>query len=67
MKERALYDLANQPFSPVNILNEIATSTGSFKDGRQLTSILIADCDGSTLHFQRDEDKLLCHIESLMD
>jgi hypothetical protein len=51
MKERMVYDLANQPFGPVNILNEVATSTGTFKDGRQLTSILIADSDGNTLHF----------------
>ena len=67
MKETQVYDLANQPFSPINILNEISSYTGTFKDGRQLTSILITDTDGSSIHYQRDEDKLMSHIESLMD
>ena len=56
MKERQVYDLASQPFSPVNIINEIAAHTGTFKNGKQLTSILIADVNGNTLTFQRDED-----------
>lgn len=67
MKERMVYDLASQPFSPINIINEIAQHTGCFKNGRQLTSIFIADSDGKTLTFQRDEDLLMGHIESLTD
>jgi hypothetical protein len=34
MKERMVYDLAAQPFSPINIINEIAAHTGTFKNGR---------------------------------
>jgi hypothetical protein len=67
MKERLVYDIAEQPFSPINIINEIASQTGTFKTGRQLTSILIADINGNTLTFQRDEDLLMQHIESLVD
>ena len=67
MKERLVYDIAEQPFSPINIINEIASQTGTFKSGRQLTSILIADTNGNTLTFQRDEDLLMQHIESLAD
>ena len=32
-----------------------------------MTSILIADTAGNTLTFQKDEDTLISHIESLMD
>ena len=67
MKERQVYDLASQPFSPVNIINEIAAHTGTFKNGKQLTSILIADVNGNTLTFQRDEDQFMAHIESVAD
>jgi len=34
MKERLVYDIADQPFSPINIINEIASQTGTFKNGR---------------------------------
>ena len=50
-KERAVYDLAEQPFSPVNILNQIMENTGNFHHGRQQTSILITDTDCNTLTF----------------
>jgi hypothetical protein len=66
MKERMAYDLADQPFAPQNIINQIATFTGSFP-GRQLTSILIVDTEGKTLTFQRDEDLLISHIASVSD
>jgi len=59
MKERLVYDLADQPFSPINIINEIAAQTGTFKNGRQLTSIMIADINGNTLTFKKDEDLLV--------
>jgi hypothetical protein len=55
MKETMVYDLDNQPFSPINIINEIAAHTGTFKQ-KQLTSILIVDHNSNQLTFQRDED-----------
>jgi len=62
-----VYDLAFQPFSPVNIINEIAARTGTFKGGKQLTSIILADVEGGSIHFQGDEDKFMCHVESVQD
>ena len=58
-KEKTVFDLADQPFSPINILNEIAENTGTFRDGRQMTSIIIADCEGGQITFQQDEDKII--------
>jgi hypothetical protein len=66
-KEISVFDLADQPFSPVNILNEVAENTGTFKDGRQITSLIIADCNGGQLVYQQDEDKIIQHLESLCD
>jgi len=45
----SLFDLADQPFSPINILNEVAENTGTFRDGRQVTSLIIADINGGQL------------------
>lgn len=58
-KERSLFDLADQPFSPINILNEVAENTGTFRNERQVTSIIIADCNGGQLIHQQDEDKII--------
>lgn len=66
-KEISVFDLADQPFSPINILNEVAENTGTFKDGRQITSLIIADCNGGQLVHQQDEDKIIQHLESLCD
>ena len=67
MKERMAYDLVQQPFAPKNVINEIATHTATFHSGKQLTSVLIVDTEGKTLTFQKDEDNLITHIESLSD
>lgn len=47
-------------------MNEIASFTGTFRE-RQLTSILICDTDSSNVHFKKDEDSLMTHIESVCD
>lgn len=67
MKETQIYDLASQPFSPFNIINEISDHTGSFANGRTVTSVLILDTSANQLQFQKDEDAIIVHIESLAD
>ena len=42
-------------------------SSGIFKDGKEQTTIVICDTETNSLHFQRDEDLLLSHIESISD
>jgi hypothetical protein len=54
-KERHVFDLANQPFSPVNMYNEIMENTGEFKNGRTVTSIVILDSESTSLNFKKDE------------
>ena len=66
-KEQHVYTLANQPFAPTQIINHLMENTGSFKDGRELTTILIVDTGSNTLDLQKDEDTLLSHAESLAD
>ena len=66
-KERYIFGLANQPFNPVNFINELFEQTGIFKDGREVTSIVIADVEGNTLQLQKDEDNLIAHLDSLAD
>ena len=36
-------DLADQPFSPFNLANEVASRTGIMACGAELTTILIVD------------------------
>ena len=67
LKEKHVYDLASQPAPPKLILNELMEATGIFSDGREVTSIVIADTDSSTLQVQKDEDDLVAHIESIAD
>ena len=62
-----MYDLASQPFAPINVVNELMERTGCFRDGRVVSSIVIMDTETHQLQFQRDEDKLITHIESLSD
>jgi hypothetical protein len=66
-KERQVFDLADQPFSPFNLANEIMTRTGIFADGREVTSIVIVDEATQTLQLQKDEDNFINHLESLAD
>ena len=66
-KEQHVYALADQPFSHTQIINHLMENTGVFKDGRELTSIFIVDTGSNTLHFQKDEDQLLSHVESIAD
>ena len=60
-------DLADQRFSPFNLVNEVMTRTGLFSDGREVTSILIVDQNTQTLQLQKDEDTYVAHIESVAD
>lgn len=48
-KETQVMDLADQPFSAFNLANELATRTGIFASGQELTSILVVDKDTQTL------------------
>ena len=50
-KEQHVYHLADQPFSNTQIINHLVDNTGIFKDGREVTSILIVDTGSNTLHF----------------
>ena len=42
-------------------------STGCFKDGREVTSMMLFDTQANTLQFQKDEDSLVAHAESIAD
>lgn len=66
-KEQLVYDLAGQPFGPENAVNHLQAQTGNFADGRTVTTIVIADTEGSTLQFQKDEQATLAHLESVAD
>ncbi len=44
-KEQHVYRLTNQPFAPINIVNEIMEASGCFKDGKSMTSIVILDTE----------------------
>ena len=41
--------------------------SGSFKDDREFTSIIIVDTGSNTLTFQKDEDTMVAHAESIAD
>ena len=59
-KERHIFDLANQPFAPVNIYNEIMENTGVFDNGKSsFTSVFIIDNDSTSLPFMKDEKVLI--------
>jgi hypothetical protein len=67
-KERHIFDLANQPFAPVNIYNQIMENTGVFKGKNQsMSSIFIIDNDSTSLPFKKDEMVLIQHLESIAD
>ena len=67
-KERHVFDLANQPFSPTNIHNEIMENTGVFNSkNATMTSIMIIDKESSSLMFRKDEINLIQHLESIAD
>ena len=50
-KEKLVYDLASQPFAPVNVVNELMEQTGCFHDGRVVSSIVIVDTEANQLQF----------------
>ena len=66
-KEKHIYDLASQPFAPINIVNEVMEQTGCFTNGRTVSSIVVMDTETNQLQFQKDEDALLVHLESIAD
>jgi F0F1-type ATP synthase alpha subunit len=67
-KERSIFDLANQPFAPFNIYNEIMENTGVFLDQDcSMTSIILVDKDSTSLTFKKDELSVLQHLESISD
>ena len=64
--EKKVYDLANQPFSPLNLSNEIHAKTGIFSN-YSLTSLVLFDSDTSSLMFKLDEMSLEKNLESMAD
>lgn len=66
-KERHIFDLADQPFAPVNIYNQIMENTGVFEQGNTLSSIFIIDNDSTSLSFLKDEQRFIQHLESISD
>jgi hypothetical protein len=67
-KERHIFDLANQPFAPYNIFNELMENSGVFLDKNiSMTSLVLADRDSSSIMFKKDELTLLQHLESMAD
>lgn len=67
-KERSIFDLANQPFAPINLCNEIMENTGMFCDkDTSMTSIFIVDKDSTSLMFKKDELNFCQHLESMTD
>ena len=67
-KEKHIFDLASQPFAPVNLYNQVMENTGSFQfRNNSLTSIFILDNESTSLAFKKDELVLTQHLESLAD
>ena len=64
--EKKVFDLANQPFSPINICNEIHAKTGNFSS-YSLTSLVLFDSDASSLMFKLDELSMEKNLESMAD
>lgn len=48
-KETQIMNLADQPFSPFNLANEIHARTGVFSDGREVSSLVLVDENTQTL------------------
>ena len=42
-------------------------STGIFRDGREVTSIVLVDTESTNDHFRKYESDFINHIESLAD
>ena len=67
-KERSLFDLATQPFAPINLVNEIMENTGMFCEAdTSMTSIFIVDKESSSMMFRKDELSHVQHLESMTD
>lgn len=67
-KERHIFDLANQPFAPYNIFNELMENTGVFLDqGYSMTTLVLVDKDSSSMMFKKDEQTIQLHLESMAD
>ena len=51
-KEKHIYELASQPFSPLNAINELMERTGVFREsGRTVSTIVIMDTETNQLQF----------------
>ena len=61
-----MFENANQPFSPVNIVNELMENTGVFQN-HEMTTIVNFDSDSSSMMFQMDEAALEKHVDSISD
>jgi hypothetical protein len=67
-KERHIFDLANQPFAPYNIFNELMENTGVFLEkGYSMTTLVLVDKDSASMMFKKDELTIQLHLESMAD
>lgn len=66
LKEQTIYDLANQPFAPTNILHELMENTGIFKN-YEMTTLVSFDSDSSSMMFKKDEMDLEKNLDSISD
>ena len=65
-KEKFIFDKANQPFSPVKIINEIMENTGLF-DQFEMTSIVSLDTQGSSMLMEIDQINFEKNLYSIAD
>ena len=65
-KQKHIFDLANQPFSPINIIHEFMENTGIF-DKYEMTTICMFDEEGSSEMFRNDELQFKKMVESVSD
>ena len=64
--EKAVFEKAKQPFSPVNIINELYQRTGIFEN-YELTTLLMLDSQNLSEQFVIDQIKFEKNIDSLAD
>lgn len=65
-KEKFIFDKANQPFSPVKILNEIMENTGIFENF-EMTSMVSLDTEATSMLMEIDQINFEKNLYSIAD
>ena len=65
--EKKVFDLANQPFGPFHLVNEVMESTGNFGDKGVLTSIVTYDTGVMSFNYELYNRQQLDHLKSVAD